>query len=350
MVTIKDVAKKAGVSIATVSRVINDTGTVSPEYVKAVQKAVEELDYQPNSVAQAMKKRTFCTIGVIMSDFSVPFFEKIIKNIEREYRGNGNLVLFVNTYDDPEIELQGIRFLVEKQADVLLISSTGENEDYLSRLQERGMSIILIDRRARKHSFPAIYVDKRVGMYQVMEYLTEMHHERVALISGPRQLTTNYDRYEGASRFYYEHALNQNNMQYFFGSFSEQYGCTVMEQLLHSGNSPTAVVVGSAVIAAGVISCCRENKVCMPDDISLISFGDLASGKLIEPRLTYVDDGHKEIGQRLVGMVDAALNHRLPHEEIVLQPKLVINDSVKELDRADSGSKTGEGEAENEDT
>lgn len=334
MATIKDVAKRAGVSIATVSRVINDASNVSPEIREKVSRVIEEMDYQPNSVAQAMKKKSFCTIGVIMPDFSTPFFERILKKIEEAYRGNGNLVLFVNTYDNPEIERKGIEYMVEKQTDVLLISSTGENEDYLARLQSKGLSIILLDRRARKHKFPSIYVDKHTGMYKVMEYLTAMNHEKIALISGPRQLTTNYDRYEGIAHFLYDTEKRADNIQYFFGSFTEQYGYETADMLLKSENRPTAIVVGSAVLATGVFDCCRSNGIRLPDDLSLISFGDFASGKLIEPRLTFVDDGDKEIAEKLLDMIAAALGSKLLCEEIILQPKLVINDSVRALERS----------------
>lgn len=333
MVTIKDVAKRAGVSIATVSRIINGADNVGEQYRTAVRQAIEELDYQPNAAAQSMKKRTFRTIGMVMSDFSVPFFEKILKQIERAYRNNGNLVLFVNTYEDPEIEKKGIQFMVEKQADVLVIASTGKNEDYLARLQERGMSIIFIDRRSRDHPFPSIYVDKRTAMYQVLEYLTQMGHEEIAFITGPRHLSTNYDRYSGASDFFYEKLLDPGKMRYFFGEFSEEYGYSVMEELIKRENLPTAVLVGSAILASGVILCCKDRGIRIPEDISLVSFGDLACGKLIEPRLTYVYDGHKEIGKSLIDMIQTSFYQPLERKNIVLQPELVIQQSVGKVER-----------------
>lgn len=332
MVTIKDVAKRAGVSIATVSRIINGADNVGERYRIAVQRAIDELEYQPNAVAQSMKKRTFRTIGVIMSDFSVPFFEKILKKIERAYRSNGNLVLFVNTYEDPEVEKKGIQFMVEKQADVLIIASTGANEDYLARLQDKGLSVIFIDRRSRAHQFPSIYVDKRVGMYHVLEYLTQMGHREIAFISGPRHLSTNYDRYSGASDFFYEKLLDPGKMRYFFGAFSEEYGYSVTEELIKNKSLPTAILVGSAILASGVIMCCKDYDLKIPQDVSLVSFGDLAFGKLVEPRLTYVYDGHTEIGDCLVDMIQMSFDQKLERKNIVLQPQLIVNKSVRKLD------------------
>ncbi len=328
MVTIKDVARRAGVSIATVSRIINGADNVGERYRIAVQEAIKELDYQPDAVAQSMKKKTFRTIGVVMSDFSVPFFGQILKQIEKAYRSNGDLVLFVNTYEDPEIEKKGIQFMVEKRADVLIISSTGMNEDYLFRLQEKGMSIILLDRRSRKYLFPSIFVDKKTAMYKVLEYLWDMGHREIVSISGPRQLSTNYDRYSGISDFCYDKSLSPDIISCYFGSYSEEYGYKVVENLIREEKTVTAVVVGSVAQAAGVVLYCKEKNIKIPEELSLVSFGEFSLSKLIEPRLTHISDEQEEIGQGLIEMIHAAFEKSLEKKSIVVQPKLIIHESV----------------------
>ena len=331
MVTIKDVAKRARVSIATVSRIINGADNVGESYRTAVQKAIKELDYQPDAVAQSMKKKTFRTIGLVMSDFSVPFFGQILKQIEKAYRSNGELVLFVNTYEDPAIEKKGIQFMVEKRADVLIISSTGMNEDYLSRLQEKGMSIILLDRRSRKYQFPSIYVDKKTGMYQALEYLREMGHREIAFISGPRQLSTNYDRYSGISDFCYDNSLPSDAVSCYFGTYSEEYGYKVTEGLLKEQKPVTAIVVGSVTQAAGVVLCCKEQNIRIPEDISLVSFGEFSLSRLIEPRLTHISDGQEEIGRFLIGMIQDAFEKKLDRSSMVIEPRLILHQSVRDI-------------------
>lgn len=328
MVTIKDVALQAGVSIATVSRVMNNADNVGEEYKIAVQKAIEELNYQPNAAARSMKKKAFRTIGVIMSDFSVPFFEKIIKQIEKTFRSKGHLVLFVNTYDNPETEKQGIQFMVEKQADVILICSTGENEDYLAHLQDQGISVIFFDRRSKNHLFPTFYVDKRKAIYRALEYLYLMEHKKIAFISGPRQLSTNYDRYMGIMDFVYEKEISSNYISYYFGTFSEEYGYSVMDELLKEKDPPSAVIVGSAVLAAGVLLYCKEHDIDIPGQLSLISFGDFSTGKLIEPRLTYLEDMHERLGQLLVEAIQEAFDQVLEPRQITVSSELITNESV----------------------
>ena len=328
MITIKDVAKRAGVSIATVSRVLNNTDTVGEPYRAAVQAAIEELHFQPNMAARSLKKRPYHTIGVIMPDFSTPFYEQIIKRIERDFRHTGDLVLFVNTYDDPATERQGIEFMLERQADVLLVSSTGENEAMLQRVREAGVGVIFVDRRPSDGCFPAVYMDKRRGMRQSLAYLEESGHKRIAVVTGPRQLASNYDRYLGTMDHLYEQGREPGEIPFYYGSFSKEYGYEMAAELLTSDLPPTAIVAGSAVITAGILLYCREHGVAVPEQLSLISFGDFSAGDLIEPRLTYISDEHEVIGERLSARIKDYFDGRSSDTVDEVTPTLVVHRSV----------------------
>lgn len=329
--TIKDVATKAGVSIATVSRVINGADNVNEALRAAVLQAVAELEFIPNSAARSMKMRSSHTIGIVVSDFSLPFFARVTKQIERDCRKDGSLVLFANTYDDPALEKHSVDFMAQKQVDVIVVLSTGENEEYISRLRQRGISIIFIDRRPKNSDFPSIYVDKRKGMYDVVKFLSEQNHRDIAFISGPRQLITNEDRYLGAVDCAKDLGFNENNIHYFFNEFSAEYAISIMEELFcgDSNWQPSAVIAGSAAIASGVFLFCKEHNFSIPDDLSLISFEDFAVGQLIEPRLSFVDGAYEEIGNELIKMIHAALDKTLVTENYPIEAHLVINDSVK---------------------
>lgn len=220
--------------------------------------------------------------------------------------------------------------MVEKQADVILICSTGENEDYLAQLQEQGISVIFFDRRSKDHLFPTYYVDKRKAIYHALEYLYQMEHRKIAFISGPRQLSTNYDRYMGIMDFVYEKEINPNSISYYFGSFSEEYGYSVMDELLREKEPPSAVIVGSAVLAAGVLLYCKEHDIVIPGQLSLISFGDFSSGKLIEPRLTYLEDMHDLLGQLLVEAIQESFDQTLEPRQITIPSELINNASVSQ--------------------
>lgn len=328
MTTIKDVAQRAGVSVATVSRVLNNAETVGEAYRTAVQAAIEELNFQPNIAARSLKKRPYRTIGVIMPDFSTPFYEKIIKRIEAEFRAGGDLVLFVNAYDDPAIEKKGIEFMMEHQADVILISSTGQNEEQLEKVQSSGVGVIFVDRRPAEPMFPAVYVDKKSGMAQALSYLEEKGHRHITVVTGPRHLASNYDRYAGAMDYLYAHDQNPGSIPFYYGSFSEEYGYNIAGQILAGPNAPTAIVAGSAVIAAGILRYCREQNIRVPQDLSLISFGDFSFGQLIEPRLTYITDENEEIGALLAKRITDFFQGTLTNTVDMVAPHLVAHGSV----------------------
>jgi len=333
MVTIKEVARRAGVSIATVSRVINNVDNVGEKYKEAVLKAIDEMNYHPNIAARSLRNRYYKVIGVIIPDFSIPFFEKIIKNIESNFYKEGHIVLFVNTYNNPKIEKESFCFMLEKQADIILICSTGGNEDYLKRYNKRDdLQIILLDRRIKCHKYPIVCLNKRKGMYLAVDYLAKKGHKKIALISGPRRISTNYDRYMGIKDYLYDHEQTWNgHILYYFGQFSEQYGYSTMKKILHNKNHSTAIITGGSMIAKGVFLYCRENNLRIPEDISLISFGDFSSGELICPRITYIGDEYKKIGSSLIKLIRLAFTRRLNNIEIVIQPQLYLHDSVMEI-------------------
>ena len=333
-VTIKDVAKRANVSIATVSRVINGADTVNEGLRTEVLRAIDDLEFVPNSAARSMKARRNHTVGIIVSDFSLPFFAEITKQIELECREKGDLVLFVNTDDDPAVERLGIEFMVQKQANVIVILSTGENEEYMSRLHQRGTSIIFIDRRPKNGDFPSIYVDKRSGMYDAVKFLWEQGHRNIAFISGPEHMITNADRVQGIQDYFRDIGQDGSGTRCFFGKFSAEYGASVINDLFKEDAEwkPTAVIAGNAAIASGIFLYCKEHDIAIPDRLSLISFENFALSRLIEPRLSYVQGKYEEIGSELIEMIHAALDGTSVVSNHVFKPRLMIYDSVKALE------------------
>lgn len=338
-VTIKDVAKKAKVSIATVSRVINGADTVNENLRAKVLRAIDELEFVPNSAARSMKIRKNHTVGIIVSDISLPFYANITKQIELECRTKGDIVLFVNTNDDPAAERLGIEFMIQKQADVIVILSTGANEDYMSRLHQRGTSIIFIDRRSKNGDFPSVYVDKRAGMYDAVRFLSEQGHRKIAFISGPEHIITNVDRLRGIQDYFRDAGLKDSDTRCFYGEFTAEYGISVIKSLFGPGSAwqPTAVIAGNAMIASGIFLYCKEHDIAIPDRLSLISFEDFALSQLIEPRLSYVQGEYEEVGNKLIKMINAAMDGILSVSDCVIQPRLMIYDSVKALDGCITG-------------
>lgn len=330
MATIKDVAKRAGVSISTVSRVVNGAPNVDKALADAVNMAIKELDYQPNFAARTMKKHNTETIGFVMPDFSTPFFEGVIKMIEKEFRGR-LLVLFVNTYDDPETEKMGIMHMVARQVDVLVISSTGHNEEFLYQLYQKGQHIIFVDRHPIYRKMPSVLVDKRDGIVKALNYFKSIGHRRISIVTGPKEFASNIDRTKGLGEFLEENPDFQNSVEIHFGNFTEDYGFIMAEKLLSLPEPPTAIITGSIVIASGILLYCKRKNIAIPGDVSIISTGDFSQGELISPRLSYIVDEHERIARIVTMMIKDIFNNRLENDSILLPSRLCISESVQPL-------------------
>lgn len=327
--TIKDVAKKAGVSIATVSRVINKADNVNPDLRQKVLEAISKLDYKPNRVARGLKSNTTNTIGIIISDISNPFFMKIAKEIENIVQEKDYTLILGSTDDNPKKELEYIKLLHEKRVDGLVISSTGENEDYLKEIQESGVPVVFIDRRPLENNFDSIYVDKVTTTYKMVKYLFEHYHRRIALVTGPREIITNYDRYVGYTKAFYEFNLEIDNNLLQFGHFTAVFGGKVLKYLLSLEKRPTAIISGSSLITKGILIQAQKDNLKIPDDFSIITFGNIAMNELITPKMIYADPKIHVIGKNAGEiLLDRFSNLKKDLEEIKLEAEIVTGDSV----------------------
>ena len=329
-ITIKDVARDAGVSISTVSRVMNGAENVNEELKALVNRSIRKLDYVPNSAAQSMKQKKSHIIGIVLSDFALPFFSGLSRKVEEDCRNAGNLVLFVNTYDNPSVERKGLEFLVQKQADVIIIVSTGKNEEYLMKIASRGISVIFIDRRSETHDFPSIYVDKRKGMYNILSFLSGQNHEKICFITGPKELITNKDRRNGALDFYKNPENCDSHLKTFYGDFTTEYALSVMGMLFgeESKWQPTAIIAGNADIACGILLYCRKHGIRIPEDLSLFSYEDYYWGELIEPRLSFLNGTCDVIAEKLISVIHSAFEGKAEPGDYPFDPELVINGST----------------------
>lgn len=330
-ITIKDVAEKAGVSTATVSRVINKADNVNSKLRQKVIDVIEELDYKPNQLARSLKSSVTNTIAFISSDISNPFFIKIAKKVEEDIRNHNYTIVIGSTEDDPEAELKYLKLLYEKRVDGIVISSTGENEDYLKKLS-RKMPVICIDRRPETHKLNSVYVDKEKATYEAVNYLAKKNHKKIALVTGSKDIITNYDRYLGYIKGIYENNIELNSDYLNFGKFSFNFGKEALIDLLNLEDQPTAVIAGNSFIAAGILLKAKELKLSIPNDLSLLSFGNISNSQLISPQLTFIDEKVDKIGEKASELLLSNLkNKKSEIREVKIKTKINNGDSVAQL-------------------
>ncbi len=324
-IRIQDVARQADVSISTVSRVIHKAANVQPEMVHRVHQAMDELGYVPNSVAQSLRRRNTKTIGMIVSDLRVNFFPNLIRRLEQELFKRDYMVVSVSSYDDPETEKRMIRMLKSRQVDAMIVSSTGRNEPLLKAIEASGTPVIIYDRRSRTTEFPSVYVDKYRAMALALDHLCALGHERIALVTGDRELSSNYDRYMGMQAYVYDRGLSPECFSARFGSFTAEFGMEAARELLCAHQPPTAMIAGSIAVGAGILWHCKENGISIPNDLSLISFGDFSAPSVVEPKLTYIDDMHTVIAGEILQLLEPLLNggESVPARSVSLAPILI---------------------------
>ncbi len=332
--TIKDVARLAGVSIATVSRVINDVPGIKPANRERVLAAIRELSFQPNQMAQNLKSDVTMTIGIIVSDSSDRFFITVIKSIMKTADSLGYAVLIMDTEGDAEIERRCIRAVVDRRVDGLVISPTGFNDDYLQAIKKDGTAVVLFDRRSKLKGFDMVYVDKMNAAYQLTSELITNGHRRIALAVGPKNLITNFDRFTGYIQAFYDANLPVDNDLILYGTFVEEFGREALNKVLQMPQPPTAIISGSTVITKGILVEAQNLHIRIPADLSLVSYGNIEMSSLIQPALTYVDSHNLDVGQLAAKLLFERIQH--PDRE----PKVIELES--ELHRGSSIARIGQ--------
>lgn len=330
MVRMIDVAREAGVSVATVSRVINGTGNVNDEMRERVRAAVRKMDFKPNQLARALKNIPTRLIGLIVPKLDNPFFYRVTSGIQSRIASEGYELITACSDDDPAREREIIGALRAKQIDGLIICPCAEDNKDL--LQNSNFPVVAFDRTYLKGMCDMVYVDKADTTYKAVSYLLENGHQNIAMVTGRKEIISNYERYNGYLRAYYEHNVMPNQANLFFGDFAKAYGKQVLKEIVDEHQDITAVICGSAVITEGVIAQAKAMRVRIPEDISLISSGTIEYQDCIEPIITHISEKRTAISNKTAELIMSRIKN--PDQKLeccVLTSNLEIGNSVRRL-------------------
>jgi len=303
MSNIVDVALKAGVSIATVSRVVNETShKVKSTTREKVLKAIQELDYRPNALAKSLLMKKTMTIGIIIPDISSPYYAEIVRGIQDVADREGYAVMLHNTDGKQERIIRYIYLLREKAADGIIFSG-GIINDYetLSILAELKDRVVVIGRHAV--DFPAILVDNMGGVVQAVGHLLSLGHSEIGYLGGPEGSTTAEDRLTG-----FRNALAQNRLvldenRIRQGDWTPQSGYLLGKELLRNGRRPTAIVSANDQMAFGAMNAARELRLKIPDDLAVVGFDNILLSSYFDPPLTTVQIPMYDAGTEAMRML-----------------------------------------------
>lgn len=329
MSTISDVAKLAGVSAMTVSRVINNSGYISQETRERVEKAIVELGYVPNALARYLRFKRTKTIALILTDITNPFFTTIARGVEDVANEQGFSVIFCNTDESETEEIEYLSVLLQKQVDGVLLVPASASTDALALIAARGVPVVVIDRRVKSELVDVVRCDSEAGAYLLVRHLLELGHRRIAVLSGSPSVSTAVDRVAGYTRAMAEAGIADAEQSVFFDRFTQANGYLMAAQALAVTPRPTAIFACNNFIAFGAIRAIREAGLRVPEDVSVVSFDDLPQSLMIDPFLTVVAQPAYEIGRRAAELLLLRLSGDGPSEaqSVVLPATLIVRAS-----------------------
>jgi LacI family transcriptional regulator len=308
MTTMAEVAKEAGVSITTVSHVLNGTRHVNEKTVQRVHAAIERTGYRPHSIARALAGARTQSIGLAISGISNPYFMDVVAAIEAEASQRGHTLLLADTHDEPEKELQMVQELVLRRVDgVLLAPSAGAQELALQHLSASAVPVVLLDR------FLPVPIDQ-VGTEneeptaELVEHLVGLGHRRIGLIAGLEGLSTTDERINGYRSGLQRSGLALDEELIAYGGSLHEPARAATHRLLDTENPPTALVAANNAMTIGVLHALRERRLEVPEDIALVAFDDLEWSDLFRPRLTVIRQPARDIGETAVRLLLSRLD------------------------------------------
>jgi len=288
MATIKDVAKLAGVSVATVSRVINDSPKASEASRLAVTSAMEELNYHPNANARALAQQTTETIGLIVGDVSDPFFGAMVKAVEQVAYRTGNFLLIGNGYHNEQKERQAIEQLIRHRCAALVVHAKKIPDSELISLMKQMPGMVVINRIIPGFEQRCVALDDRYGAWLATRHLIQQGHTKIGYLCSNHQISDAEDRLQGYYDALTEHGLSVNERLVTYGEPDESGGELAMTELLGRGRHFSAVACYNDSMAAGAMGVLNDNGIDVPKEISLIGFDDVLISRYVRPRLTTV--------------------------------------------------------------
>lgn len=329
MSTIKDVAKEACVSIATVSRVVNKSPKASKSAIDAVTNAMNKLGYRPNAAAKALVSKKTNTIGVVVGDVSDPFFGLLIKTVDKIAYQNGKHTLIGNGYHDPQQEREAIELLIKNRCDALIIHSKGLKDEELISYAKEIKSLVLINRHIEELADRCISLDNYKGAYLATEYLIRQGHTKIACIASNHSIEDTDERKLGYLAALKNHGIELPTNYIESGAPDAEGGMKAMINLLTKSIDITAVITYNDYMAAGALSVAQENGIQVPDKLSIIGFDDGLIARYLYPRLTTVHYPIELMAEKATVLaLKLANNEIVEPEPLHFSPTIVRRDSV----------------------
>jgi LacI family transcriptional regulator len=326
--TIGDVAELAGVSKATVSRVVNSTRSVAPDRAAAVREAVARLGYEPFGPAQALRQTRVRIWTVIIADIENPFFTSVVRGIEDVAHASGRRLVLCNSDGDVDKEASYLDIAIRERMSGVVIAAASTRGSHIDRLLEDGIPVVAIDRRLEGAKVDAVVVDNERGAFEATQHLLDSGYRRVACIAGPAGISTSAERLAGYRAALRRNGIRDDRALVRRGDYREATAYKATNALLDLADPPDALFVTNNLMTVGAVRAIHDRGLEIPGDVGLVGFDDTPVAELTRPTITVVSQPVHEIGRTAAELLLDADPDR-PARDIVLAPSLIIRQSSR---------------------
>jgi LacI family transcriptional regulator len=328
--TIRDVASAAGVSPATVSRVLNGRLEVAEDLRRRVTAAIEQLGYRPNGAARSLRTRATMVLGIMISDITNPFFTAMVRGAEDAAQRSGYSVVLANTDEDLDKEHRYLQIAVAEQMAGVVIAPASSTRTDISPLTRSGIPVVTVDRQLRKTEIDSVTINNYRAAREATEHLASEGGSRIAFISGPAKTTTGERRLAG-----FKAALAATGLEYApsmvqKADFRVQGGYVAANTLLSQRQRPDALLVSNNLMALGALQAIHDVAMRVPDDLLFASFDGIPWARALRPTLTVVEQPTYQIGREAVQLLLSRIaGGSGPPRKVVLPAELSIGESSR---------------------
>jgi DNA-binding LacI/PurR family transcriptional regulator len=326
---IKEVAARANLSTATVSRTINNSGLVRPGTAEKVQRAIRELGYYPNTQARALVSGRSRMFGLIISDIVNPFFPELVKSFEFAAIHHGYEVIVANTDYDSDRMSGCVRRMIERKVDGVAVMTSELDRHLLEELSHRRLPIVFLDVGKLKPLISNINVDYSRGIGEAVQHIVSLGHQRVGFISGPLTLKSARTRRSAFLKCIAACGIGERQRSVVEGNHKIDGGESAMMRLLSLPNPPTAVLTSNDLTAIGALRAVARAGLHVPNDISVVGFDDIELSRFTQPPLTTIRLSRDELGRKAFdALYETVAGQQRPGQEIKVSTRLVVREST----------------------
>lgn len=330
-ISIKDIARAAGVSHSTVSRALGDSPLVKEATRERIKQLAKEMGYTPHALARSLVTRRTQTVGLVVTTIADPFVSEIVRGLEETGQNHGYTIILCNSNAEPRRELAAVKALREKRVDGIIVTASRIGDLYLPLLEDFGAPIVLINNQQTGRYVYSIGTDDLRGGQIATEHLLSLGHTRIGYIAAPNNVNSSQARMSGYRAALESHGIAFDPVLVADGDGRPAAAMEATARLLSQGENPTAIFCYNDMTAIGAMHALKQMGIRVPDDISIVGYDDIPIAEYLDPPLTTIRQQKYDMGCMAMDMLLRLLNGATDVQDVTIEPTLVIRRSTREL-------------------